>query len=145
MEFTYKAELIDDPDGGFVVTFPDVPEAITGGNTRAQALVMAEDALAVALLGRIDDGAELPGAVATGRDLVPVSVPAAVAAKLAVIIAWKASGQSKSKLADTLGVNEKEVRRMLDPNHNTSLARLDRAMQALGGRLIVSAEMDMAG
>ena len=35
----------DETDGGFVVTFRDIPEAITQGETVEDALVMAKDAL----------------------------------------------------------------------------------------------------
>jgi predicted RNase H-like HicB family nuclease len=45
----YPAALTPDPDGGFTVTFRDVPEAITEGDTREEALLRAEDALESAL------------------------------------------------------------------------------------------------
>jgi predicted RNase H-like HicB family nuclease len=40
----YPAALTPDPDGGFTVTFRNVPEAITEGDTRDEALLRAEDA-----------------------------------------------------------------------------------------------------
>ena len=45
----YPAKLSPDPDGGFTVTFRDVPEAITEGDSRDEALMRAEDALESAL------------------------------------------------------------------------------------------------
>ena len=39
-----------------------------------------------------------------------------------------------------LEVNEKEVRRMLDPHHSTRLPSLDKAIRALGKKLTVSLE-----
>ena len=39
----------DEEDGGFIVTFADVPEAITQGNTLPQALAKAGEALAAAM------------------------------------------------------------------------------------------------
>ena len=45
----YAAALTPDPDGGFTVTFRDVPEPITGGDTREEALLRAEDAVESAL------------------------------------------------------------------------------------------------
>ena len=39
----YSAALTRDPDGGFTVTFRDVLEAITEGDTREEALLRAED------------------------------------------------------------------------------------------------------
>ncbi|GAA4667231.1 hypothetical protein GCM10023262_15740 [Bartonella pachyuromydis] len=49
MEYTYQEKFKTDPDGGFVVTFPDVPEAITAGENRAEALENAVEALGSAL------------------------------------------------------------------------------------------------
>ena len=53
MLYAYPCELAVDEDGAFVATFPDVPEAITGGKDRAEALEMAADALATALAGYV--------------------------------------------------------------------------------------------
>jgi predicted RNase H-like HicB family nuclease len=44
----YPAAFTPDPDGGFTITFRDVPEAITEGDTREEVL-RAEDALESAL------------------------------------------------------------------------------------------------
>ncbi len=144
MQYVYYMRLRNDPAGGYVVEFPDVPEAITGGQTREEALQNAEDALAVALLGRVEASEELPEPTVKGEGLLAVAVPAAVAAKLALIQLWRESGMSKSALARQLGIDEKAVRRLLDPDHNSSLARLDKAIQALGGRLIISTDMPSA-
>ena len=48
----YPATLTPDPDSGFTVTFRDVPEAITEGDSREEALLRAEDALESALAPR---------------------------------------------------------------------------------------------
>ena len=45
----YPATLTPDPDGGFTITFRDVPEAITEGDSREEALLRAQDALKSAL------------------------------------------------------------------------------------------------
>ena len=45
----YPAILTPQPEGGYVVTFPDVPEAITQGDTIDEALDHAIDALETAL------------------------------------------------------------------------------------------------
>ena len=43
--FDYPVVLEAQPEGGFVVTFPDVPEAITQGDDEDEALLYAADAL----------------------------------------------------------------------------------------------------
>jgi antitoxin HicB len=49
----YPATLTPDPDGGFTITFRDVPEAITEGYSREEAVLRAEDGLESALLGML--------------------------------------------------------------------------------------------
>ena len=62
-------------DKAFVVTFRDVPEAVTAGVTRAEALDRASCALLEALAGYVQLGRQLPAPSApeTGEDLVAVS------------------------------------------------------------------------
>ncbi|MDE0140732.1 MAG: type II toxin-antitoxin system HicB family antitoxin [Caldilineaceae bacterium] len=83
MIYAYPCELTPDEDGDLVVLFPDVPEAITGGKDRTEALTMAEDALATALAGYVHAQREIPtpSQSATGQELV--AVPTVVAVHLA--------------------------------------------------------------
>jgi len=47
--FLYPSYSKARPEGGFVATFKDIPEAITQGETEAEALAAARDALETAL------------------------------------------------------------------------------------------------
>jgi antitoxin HicB len=60
MRYAYPYELQPQPEGGFTVTFPDVPEAITQGDTEKAAAAMAEDALVTALSFYTDHAEPLP-------------------------------------------------------------------------------------
>ena len=136
-EFTYPATLTpDEADGGFVVTFEDLPEAITQGDTIVEALAEAADALEEAVAGRIQRGVQIPEpSPAAGRPIVPV--PAQTAAKAALYLALRETGISKADLAARLGCDEKEVRRLLDPRHPSKLPRIQKALAALGKGLSV--------
>ncbi len=123
--------------GTIVVTFPDVPEVGTQGRGEADARAMAEEALGLVLLTYLERGKPLPKPRARGRKLVEIAVAPDVAAKLAVLEAFKAAGISKSELARRIGKDEKEVRRILDPKHATKLPALTTALRALGKRLVV--------
>jgi antitoxin HicB len=123
--------------GNVVVTFRDVPEAITQGRGEADARAMAEEALGLALLSYLERDKPLPKPRAKGRALIEIAVAPDVAAKLAVLEAFAASGLSKSELARRIGKDEKEVRRILDPRHPTKLPALTAALRALGKRLVV--------
>lgn len=66
----YAAVLEPQPEGGFTVTFPDIPEAITEGDTREDALAHAADVLGLCLDARIEAGDGLPTPSAAGTDWV---------------------------------------------------------------------------
>lgn len=136
--YSYRA-LFEPGDrrGTVVVTFPDVPEAITQGRGEGDARAKAEEALALVLLTYLKRGKPLPKPRAKGRGLVDVAVAPEVAAKLAVLESFAAARMTKSELARRIGRDEKEVRRILDPKHPTKLPALTAALRALGKRLVV--------
>ena len=136
--YSYRA-LFEPGDrrGTIVVTFPDVPEAITQGRSEGDARAKAEEALALVLLTYLKRGKPLPKPRAKGRGLVDVAVAPEVAAKLAVLESFAQAGMTKSELARRIGKDEKEVRRILDPKHPTKLPALTAALRALGKRLVI--------
>jgi len=75
MVYAYPSEITPDEDGSLIALFPDVPEAITGGKNRTEALTMAEDALVTALAGYIHAQWEIPtpSQPATGQEFVAVN------------------------------------------------------------------------
>lgn len=138
MEYVYLARMEPDPEGGFLVTFPDVPEAITAGRTIEDARTHAAEALGLALRGILAIDKPLPEPRASGDGLTPVAVDPATALKLAVIDAFRGSGLTKSELARRIGRAENEARRILDPDHPTKLQLLRAALSALGKDIVVS-------
>ncbi len=138
--FVFYARFEPGEKKGIVVSFPDVPEAITQGDNLADARLMAEEALGLALLTYPERGYPLPRPRARGKGLTPVGVAPQTAAKLAVLDAFRQTGIAKSDLARRMGKDEKEIRRILDPRHATKLPALTAALEALGQRLIVGVE-----
>ena len=138
MEYIYAARIEPDPEGGFLVTFPDVPEAITAGATLTEARANGSEALGLALRGYLVLDRPLPTRAAKCKGLVEVPVNAATALKLAVIEAFNSSGISKSDLARRLGKAEGEARRILDPDHPTKVQALETALAALGKEIVIS-------
>ena len=137
--FPAKFERGEKP-GVLVVTFRDVPEAITQGNGEKDALRQAADCLEEAIAGRIAGGRDIPKPSRATRAQRLVPVPAPMAAKAALYLAMREAGMSNVQLARKLGCDEREVRRMLDPRHPTKLPRIKEALEVLGKRLIVSVE-----
>ena len=132
MLYAYPCELTSDDDGGFVVTFPDVPEAITGGEHRAEALEMAEDALAAALAGYVHEKRAIPAPGHAADDHELVAVPSVVASKLALYSAMREQGITKVELARRLGISESAVRKLANPDHRSHVGQVERALRAVG-------------
>ena len=61
-----------------------------------------------------------------------VAVPPGMAAKAALVLAFRRSGVTCSALATSLGIHEKTVRRMLNPRHHTTVEQIHDAMRVLG-------------
>ena len=104
-----------------MVTFPDVPQAITGSKDRTEALTMAEDALATALAGYVHAQWEIPtpSQPVAGQELV--AVPTVVAAKLALYSAMRAQRISNAELACQLGISESAVQKLIDPDRSSPI------------------------
>ena len=80
--FAYPVTL-ESTDEGVLVSFPDIPEALTSGADREEALAEAADCLLAGLGGYIQERRPLPVASpARGRTVIPL--PALVSAKLAL-------------------------------------------------------------
>ena len=137
----YLAHFERDGDG-WLVTFPSLPEAITGGPDLAVARTNAIDALDVVLLTSAKDGREIPPGdkPQKSKEHELVSPSASVVAKLGFVDAFRKSGVTRVELARRLGKAEGEIRRMLDPYHATKLPALEEAMKALGKRYILLVE-----
>ena len=137
-QFVYPATLTPDAqDGGFVVTFVDVPEAITQGDAVPEALHQAADCLEEAIVGRIRrrDAIPEPSPIQAGQ--YAVAVPAHTAAKAALYVALRQTQLTQVELAARLHCDEKEVRRLLDPRHASKLSRMEAALTLLGQQLVI--------
>ncbi len=133
----YPAALTPDPDGGFTVTFRDVPEAITEGDSREEAVLRAEDALESALAMYIAAKEPLasPSKPEAGEVMVPLS--ALGMAKTALYDAMREQGVGRAELARRLRWHLPQVARLLDLRHASRMEHVEAALAALGLRLIV--------
>ena len=138
--FTYPANVRRDRGGYYLVTFPDMPRCASDGPSIEAAMEEAADALEEAIAHRIREGLAIPAPSKAKKGQRSVSLTAQMSAKAALYLAVRDAGVSKSELARRLGVSEAEVRRMLDPRHNTRVQRLEQGLSALGRRLVVHAD-----
>ncbi|QHI99260.1 type II toxin-antitoxin system HicB family antitoxin [Xylophilus rhododendri] len=131
----YPASFEPDPDGGFVVTFRDIPEAITQGDTREEAESMAGDALITAMDFYFEEGRLVPPPTKARRREVLVALPLSVAAKVELLNLVVQRKERPADLARAMGVKPQEVTRLLNLHHATKIDTLAAAFRALGGEL----------
>jgi len=137
---TYAA-LFKPEDKGFVVTFPDIPEAITEGDSAAEAMEYAVDALQTVLSEYINRRREIPRPRhMRGRNVRLVRLPALAEAKLEVYRAMRANGVRKADLARRVGWQKSQVDRLLDLKHASRLDQIETALTALDKRLTIHVE-----
>ena len=134
MQFIYPYTVLQSEDGAWQVRFPDVPEALTEGDTEAEAHAQATDVLLAALGGLVKMKRDIPEPSAADAGPVVV-VPMLQSARLALYQAMREEGLNNVTLARKLGLVEGEVRRMLDLDHQTRIGTLEKALWQLGKQM----------
>ena len=144
MRYAFPCDIVlDDEEAkatgreAYVITFPDVPEAITGGWSWQETLEMAEDCLAVALSFYVDRNEDLPAPSPLADGQVLIAVPIIVAAKLTLYTAMREHGITDADLAAMLGLDNNAVQRLLNPYRFSHISQVERALKAVGRSLIV--------
>ena len=140
MRYAFPCNIVpDDEEGGsgFVVTFPDVKGANTGGRTFKESIILAEDALVVALGTYIDCKEELPtpGRLNKGQELV--AVQPLVAAQLDLYNAMREQNISRADLAERLGLGEAAISKLLTLDYQTRIGQVTKALESVGRSLMV--------
>ena len=139
LNLAWPAEFQRQEDGSLLVSYPDIPEALTEGGTEAEALEQAQDCLIAALGGYVAARRGIPRpSPARGRAVVPL--PALPAATIAHYRAMHAEGVNNTARAARLGVTEGAVRRLLDLDHRSHIGQIEVALRALGRRLSVATQ-----
>ena len=134
---TYPARFKNGGDGRVIVEFVDLPRVATDGKDEREAMEEAMDALGSDLSIRLSRKEEIPAPSAAKRGQRLVSVPLWLAPKLALYLAMHDQGVNNSELARRLGVHERVVRRMLDPEHGSKPAKIQAALAVLGKQMTV--------
>jgi antitoxin HicB len=135
--FTYPARFTTGRDGRVLVEFVDLPRVATDGRDDHEAMVEAMDALGSDLSIRLSRREEIPAPSAAKRGQRLVPVPLWLAPKLALYLAMRDQRVNNSELAHRLGIDERVIRRMLDPEHASKAERIQAALAALGKQMTV--------
>jgi antitoxin HicB len=121
-----------------VVTFPDIPEAVSVGDDEDEALLNALDALESAIEIYFDEKREVPLPSKPKKGQLAVTLPALVVSKVLLANEMIRQGIRKSELARRLNVHMPQVDRLLDPRHSSKLDAIEAAFSKMGKRLEIS-------
>lgn len=132
--FDYPVTLTPD-DGTVLVTFMDVPEAMTFGADEDEALLNAIDALETGLSFYVDARKSLPVASPPKPGQKTVQPSALECAKLGVYQAMMEQGIKKAELARRLGWHMPQVDRLFDLRHASRLDQIEAAAHILGKQI----------
>ena len=137
MMLSYPARIAKDGDG-FMVSFPDIPEALTGAATKAQALELAADALTTAMDFYFEDRKPVPAPSVPKRGQVVIDLPPSVGAKVLLLNEMIAQGTRPADLARLMNVRPQDINRLTDLHHPTKIDTIAQALKTLGRRLELS-------
>ena len=132
--FMYPVTLTPD-NGGFVVTFTDIPEAITQGETEDEALAAAKDALESAIDFYLEDKRAVPKPSKVKRGQRVIELPASLSAKVLLLNEMIAQNVRPAELARRLHTTPQEVNRLTNVRHTTRIDGIAAALRALGKQL----------
>ena len=135
----FPAKFVPAKEGGFVVTFPDIPEAITQGDNIDDAMHHAADALESALDFYFEAGRRVPLPSPAKRGQRMVELPASVAAKVLLLNEMIRQKVRPAELARRLRVTPQEVTRLIDLRHATKIDGIAGALKALGKTMDIRA------
>jgi antitoxin HicB len=135
----FPAKFAPAKEGGFVVTFRDIPEAITQGEDEAEAMRAAQDALETALDFYFEAGRPVPTPSLPKRGDRLVELPASVSAKVLLLNEMISQKVRPAVLARRLRVTPQEVTRLIDLRHTTKIDGIAGALKALGKTMEIRA------
>lgn len=137
MRQSYPVNFTPDVNGTIIAEFPDVPEAMTVGSDETNAVEWAQDALIVALTGYIEERRDIPPPSKAKKEQKLVHLPPQIAMKLAIYQSMRDQKVTHASLGECLGVDGRQVRRILDLDHNTTLSQLNAALKCLGKVIVI--------
>ncbi len=129
----------DEEVGGFVVTFPDIPEAITQGESLDEAMEMAADALETALEFYFEANRKVPPPSRIKRGQKSVELPVSVTAKVLLLNEMIEQKVRPAELARRLHTTPQEVNRLTSIRHSSKIDGIAAAMKTLGKTLEIQA------
>lgn len=135
MRYPVNIEISGD---SLFVSFPDIPEALTQGETLEESLEMAKDALETALEFYFDDERKVPFPSTLKEGQYFVELQPSLWAKVLLLNEMVSQKVRPVDLARILNIRPQEVTRLMKLKHPTKIDTLSNAFNAMGKRLDIS-------
>lgn len=131
----YPAHFAPQKEGGYTVTFPDFPEAITQGENVEDAMIHAADVLESCVDWYMEDGKEIPAPSILKRGQRLVELPASYTAKILLLREMAAQKVRPAELARRLKITPQQVSRLTNLRYGSKIDGIAAALKALGKTL----------
>jgi antitoxin HicB len=130
MRFPMHLEAAE--EGGFIISFPDIPEAHSQAEDEDEAMRRGADALETALDFYFEAGRPVPPPSRPRRGQPVIELPASLTAKVLLLNEMVTQKVRPAELARRLQVTPQEVTRLIDLRHKTRIDGIASALKALG-------------
>ena len=135
----YSAKIVPD-NGGFVVTFRDLENVFTEGDTYEEALFNAQEVLDLLLLEMAKDDSDIPNPSLCRKDEVPITVSPEVAVPVLLHKLRTKKHYTMAAVARSMGVSYQSYQQ-IEAGKNITLKSLKRAAAALGATVEIKLHM----
>lgn len=137
MLMVYPLTLTPDDNDTLLVTAPDLPELTSFGTDRADALRHAIGAAVAVLSERMERGEEIPDPSPISPETPVAVLPTLVTAKLVLYREMQRLHLTQAALAERIGIDPRQVRRLLDLSTSSRMDAVEQALRAVGKELVV--------
>ena len=120
-----------------MVTFRDIPEAMTQGDDLTEAREMAADVLLSSMDFYFDDKRPIPMPSKAQKGEELIALPASAFAKVLLLNEMLSQRITPSELARRMGTRPQEVNRIINLHHTTKIDTIVAALEQLGKRFNV--------
>ena len=130
LELSYGARI--EPDGkGYLVTFRDIDNAFTYGETIDEAIFNAQEVLDLMLLDRLEKDEEIPAPSKLKNGEIVIAASPEVVAPALLHIMRTLNARTMADVARTMGVSYQSYQR-IESGKNLTMKSLKKAALALG-------------
>lgn len=128
----------DEATKGYAVSFVDIPEALTQGDSIEDALIEAQDALITAMDFYFEDKRAVPMPSKPKKGQHVVALPPSVWAKVLLLNEVVNQNLRPIDVARKMGTRPQDVNRILDLHYATKIDTVAAALKAVGKELNLS-------